>query len=121
MKALTKTTFAMTITLAAGLALADESAPSASAVIAGTVATSATDAVRPLPTYPVAALRSGERYGRVLLDYDVAADGSVQGVRIVSAYPMQVFTRAAVGAVENWRHAAGQSGTRTVEFTFKAD
>lgn len=121
MKPLTKTMFALTMTLAAGLAQADERTTAMAAVAAGAAATSAMDVLRPLPAYPVAALRSGERYGRVLLDYDVSADGTVQGVRVVSAYPMRVFTRTAVGAVKSWRHPAGESGTRAVEFTFSAD
>lgn len=121
MKPLTKTVFALTMTLAAGLAQADERAPAIAAAAAGAAATSAMDAMRPLPSYPVTALRSGDRYGRVLLDYDVSADGSVQGVRVVEAYPMRVFTRTAVGAVKTWRHPVGESGTRTVEFTFSAD
>jgi TonB family protein len=122
MKTLAKTMMGLTIAMtAAAVVHAEERGTAMSVIAAGAVSTAATGASRPLPAFPVAALRSGERYGRVLIDYDVSADGGVKGARVVSAYPVQVFTRTALGAVENWRHVAGQPGTRTVEFTFHAD
>jgi outer membrane biosynthesis protein TonB len=45
----------------------------------------------------------------------------VTQVKVLSAYPSQVFTRASVGAVEKWRLAPGNAGTRKIELTFKAD
>jgi TonB family protein len=122
MKSLAKAMMGLTIAMTATVAAhADERGPAMSVAAAGAVSTAAMDAARPLPAYPVAALRNGERYGRVLIDYDVSGDGTVQSARVISAYPVQVFTRTALGAVQKWRHAAGQSGARTVEFTFLAD
>ena len=59
-------------------------------------------------------------FGRVLLGYDVAVDGTVTNVQVLSAYPVRVFTRPATRAVENWRLAPGHAGARKVEFTFQA-
>lgn len=98
---------------------AEESAVTATAL--GAVSGSALQESRPLPGYPVSALKDQQRYGRVLLGYDVAEDGTVRNVQVLSAYPVQVFTRAATRAVENWRLAPGYAGTRQVEFTFKAE
>jgi outer membrane biosynthesis protein TonB len=42
-------------------------------------------------------------------------------VQVLSAYPVQVFTRSATRAVENWRLAPGSAGARKVEFTFQAE
>jgi TonB family protein len=101
------------------VAQADE--PASTAMALGAASVSTTQESRPLPGYPVSALRAGQRSGRVLLGYDVAADGTVTQVNVLSAYPSQVFTRASVGAVEKWRLAPGQAGSRKIELTFKAD
>lgn len=98
---------------------ADE--PAGTMVALGAASVGTAQESRPLPGYPVSALRSGEHFGRVLLGYDVAADGSVSNVRVLSAYPVRVFTRTATGAVEKWRLSPGYAGARKVEFTFKAD
>jgi len=98
---------------------AEESAVAVAAL--GAAAGSAGQESRPLPGYPVAALREHVHFGRVLLGYDVAADGTVTNVQVLSAYPVRVFTRPATRAVENWRLAPGHAGARKVEFTFKAD
>ena len=104
---------------AATVAHADE--PASTMLAVGAASVSAVQESRPLPGYPLSALRAGEHFGRVLLGYDVAADGAVANVKVLSAYPVQVFTRASVGAVEKWRLAPGNAGTRKVELTFKAD
>ena len=98
---------------------AEESAVAVAAL--GAVSSSAQQESRPLPGFPVSALREHQRYGRVLLGYDVAEDGTVKNVQVLSAHPVQVFTRSATRAVENWRLAPGYAGTRKVEFTFQAD
>ena len=100
-------------------AQAGESAVTATAL--GAVSGSALQESRPLPGYPVSALREHQRFGRVLLGYDVAEDGTVKNVQVLSAYPMRVFTRSATRAVETWQLAPGNAGTRKVEFTFQAE
>jgi len=105
----------------AATAAAQASEPAVTLTALGAASGSSFQESRPLPGYPVSALRDGERFGRVLLGYDVAADGAVANVKVLSAYPVQVFTRASVGAVEKWRVAPGNAGTRKIELTFKAD
>ncbi len=104
---------------AATIAQADE--PASTAMALGAASVGALQESRALPGYPVSALREREHYGRVMLGYDVAADGTVTRVQVLSAYPVQVFTRAATQAVATWRLDPGHAGTRKVEFTFKAD
>lgn len=105
----------------AATTVAQANEPASTAMAVGAASVSAASESRQLPRYPVSALRAGEHFGRVLLSYDVAADGTVSGVQVLSAYPVQVFTRAAVGAVEDWRFSPAHAGSRKVEFTFKAD
>lgn len=104
----------------AATAAAQASEPAVTLTALGASSGSSFQESRPLPGYPVSALRYGERFGRVLLGYDVAADGTVTSVQVLSAYPVQVFTRTATRAVEKWRFAPGHAGTRKVEFTFDA-
>jgi protein TonB len=73
---------------------------------------------RDLPAFPAAAARSGNDSGHVVLSYDVTADGTVKDVRVLSAYPAQVFTRSAVSAVEKWRYLPGAADKRVVQFSF---
>jgi len=118
MKKLAAALIGMSIAATAA-AQAEESAVTAAAL--GAASASALQESRPLPGYPVSALRERERYGRVLLGYDVGADGTVTNVQVLSAYPVRVFTRAATRAVEGWRLAPSYAGTRQVEFTFQMD
>jgi len=104
----------------AATAAAQASEPAVTLTALGAASGSSFQESRPLPGYPVSALRDGERFGRVLLGYDVAADGTVTNVQVLSAYPVQVFTRTATRAVEKWHLAPGHAGTRKVEFTFDA-
>jgi protein TonB len=104
---------------AATVAQADE--PASTVAAFGAASVSAFQESRALPDYPMFALREGKHYGQVLLGYEVAADGTVSNVQVLSAYPAKVFTRAATRAVEQWRLAPGHAGTRKVEFRFKAD
>jgi TonB family protein len=74
-------------------------AGSISATIAGLSAAS----LQALPGFPMAAYRDGYRNGKVTLAYTVQPDGAVSDVRVLHAYPQQVFTRTAVGMVSGWR------------------
>ena len=110
----------LALSVATASAIADESV---TAISVSTLAGSATtvELSRPLPIYPVNARREGYHRGRVLLGYDVAADGSVQNVRVLEAFPVQVFTRSAVGAVQKWQYAPGTVDRRMVEFNYACD
>jgi TonB family protein len=74
-------------------------AGSISATIAGLSAAS----LQALPGFPMAAYRDGYRNGKVTLAYTVQPDGAVSDVRVLHAYPQQVFTRTALGMVSGWR------------------
>jgi TonB family protein len=119
-----KTLTALMIGLSMAVATTAHAEDAASSVVAAPLVMasgSALDSSRILPTYPGAALRNGEHFGRVRLGYDVDATGMVSNVRVLSAYPARVFTRASMRAVENWRFAPGEAGSRAIEFTFVAD
>lgn len=120
MKTLTALMIGLSVALA-GTARAEEAASSVVAAPIVMASGSALDSGRILPTYPGAALRDGEHFGRVRVGYDVDAAGAVSNVRVLSAYPVRVFTRASTRAVESWRFAPGEAGSRMIEFTFVAD
>ena len=102
-------------------ARADERVTAISVTTLGAVSGGAIAVSRAMPSYPINARRSDYHFGRVLLGYDVTADGSVKNVQVLSAYPVQVYTRTAVRAVEHWRYLPGTADKRMVEFTFAYD
>jgi TonB family protein len=92
-------------------------AGSISATIAGLSAAS----LQALPGFPMAAYRDGYRDGKVTLAYTVQADGAVSDVRVLHAYPKQVFTRTAVGMVSSWRFVPSvMPQARQIEVQFSA-
>ena len=111
---------AIATTLAAS-AHADERVTAISVTTLGAVSSGAIPLSRAMPSYPINARRNDYHFGRVLLGYDVTADGSVKNVQVLSAYPVQVYTRTAVRAVEQWRYMPGTVDKRMVEFTFACD
>lgn len=56
----------------------------------------------PAPRYPPEALRAGQS-GEVMVEFTVAADGTVSNARVVRSNPPRVFDREAVNAVRRWR------------------
>ncbi len=121
MKAYAKVLLGLTLSVAATAAFADERVTAISVTTLGAASAGAIEVSRPMPAYPVSAHKDGNHRGRVLLGYDVAADGTVQDVKVLSAYPVQVFTRSAVNAVQKWRYMPGATDKRMVEFTFQCD
>ncbi len=55
------------------------------------------------PIYPQEALTRGIQ-GEVVLEFGLAANGRVQGLRVISATPAGVFERAAMQAMRGWRY-----------------
>lgn len=94
-------------------------APDASAVAARNVFdvedldTAPKPLVRLSPEYPPQA-RMRRLEGHVVLDFVVAADGTVRDVDVVTAVPAGVFTVAARQAVRAWRFAPGTRGGQPV-------
>jgi TonB family protein len=71
---------------------------------------------RVVPAYPDVA-RQAHITGKVRLEANVAADGSVHNVKVLGGSP--VLVSAATDALLKWRFEAGGSeSTETVEFTF---
>ena len=111
----------LAVSIATASASADERVAASSVSTLAAASATTVELSRPLPNYPVNARRDGYHRGRVLLGYDVAADGSVQNVRVLDAFPVQVFTRSAIGAVQKWRYAPGTGDRRRVEFNYACD
>ena len=121
MKAYARVLLGLTLSAAAAAVFADERVTAISVTTLGAASAGAIEISRPMPAYPINAHKDGTHHGRVLLGYDVAADGTVQDIRVLSAYPVQVFTRTAVNAVQKWRYMPGVADKRMVEFTFECD
>lgn len=111
----------LTLCLAGTAAFADERVSAVSVSTLAAVSSTAVEAARTLPAYPVNARRNGYHHGRVLIGYDVSTDGTVQNVQVLDAFPVQVYTRAAVNAVQRWRYMPGTADKRMVEFSFACD
>jgi TonB family protein len=111
----------LALAVVASACFADERIASVSATTLGSAAGAALEMYRPMPAYPMAAFKDGIHQGRVVVGYNVGPDGTVGDVRVLSAYPVQVFTRSAVKAVEKWRYLPGASGRHMVEFTFQSE
>jgi len=58
---------------------------------------------RAQPKYPPRALERGTE-GLVVLEFTVAADGTVKDIVVVSSHPPGLFDSAAIRAVERWRY-----------------
>jgi TonB family protein len=98
------------------------SAASVSSVGSVTVAGLSSASIQALPGFPVKAYRAGHRHGRVVLGYTVEPDGTVGGIEILEANPVQVFTRTAVQALAGLQFVpSGAVQQRMVEFRFIAD
>jgi protein TonB len=121
MKACKQLLLGLALSSAAAAALAGEPISVVSVSTLSSPAGGAVEMSRPLPGYPAKALNDGVCYGRVLLGYDVASNGSVQDVQVLSAQPVQVFTRTALNAVQKWRYVPGRTDKRMVEFTFQCE
>jgi bla regulator protein BlaR1 len=77
------------------------------------------------PVYPQVALLRGIE-GRVVVEFSVATDGSVQNMRIVSAEPEGIFDQSALHAMRGWKYAAGAGFAQkryrqAVAFTLRAE
>jgi TonB family protein len=121
MKAYASVLIGLALSAAAAAAFADERVTALSVTTLSAASSGAIEVSRPMPDYPVDALREGYHRGRVLLGYSVAADGTVQDIKVLNAFPVQVFTRTAIHAVQKWRYMPGAADKRMVEFTFVGD
>lgn len=77
------------------------------------------------PVYPEGALVRGIE-GQVVVEFNLAEDGSVGNLRVVSATPAGVFDQAAIQAMRGWKYAVPAGAVprhpyrQTLAFTFNA-
>jgi bla regulator protein BlaR1 len=79
------------------------------------------------PVYPHGALERGIE-GQVVVEFGLAADGTAEGLRVVSAQPANVFDQAAIKAMRGWKYAMPVSAStlqrryrQTLAFTLSAN
>ena len=60
------------------------------------------------PRYPAAA-RQSRQTGWVILDFDVAEDGSTGNFRVIRSSPPGIFESATLEAMRNWKYPPGPS------------
>lgn len=94
----------------------------ATRVAAPSIAVTPTPTYVRQPVYPHTASRQGLE-GEVVVEFSLAKDGSVRGLRAISANPVGVFEQSALDAVHDWRYAVPEGATsgeryrQTVAFT----
>ncbi|MGK0305700.1 MAG: bla regulator protein BlaR1 [Gammaproteobacteria bacterium] len=87
----------------------------------------ASPVIRIEPKYPVEAARNNQE-GSVILQFDIAKDGSTDNIQVLEAFPKQVFDKTAVTALKQWtykpRIQGGQAQRQTgitVQLDYRMD
>jgi len=110
-------------TLVAGVALANltETAHSVDKPSA------ATPVIRIEPKYPVEAARDNQE-GSVILQFDIAKDGSTDNIQVIESFPKQTFDKVSVTALKQWIYKPRIQGGKaqrqtdlTVQLDFRMD
>jgi TonB family protein len=116
-------TIALSSTLVAGVALANL------AETAYTVdkPSMATPVIRIEPKYPIQAAENNQE-GSVILQFDIAKDGSTDNIQVIESFPQQVFDKVSVTALKQWtykpRIQGGQAQRQTgltVQLDYRMD
>jgi TonB family protein len=114
---------ALSSTLLAGVALANL-AETAHSVGKPSMAAPLT---RIEPKYPIEAARDNQE-GSVILQFDIAKDGSTDNIQVIESFPQQVFDMVSVTALEQWtykpRIQGGQAQRQTgltVQLDYRLD
>lgn len=77
---------------------------------------------RPVPPFPIEAMRAGIPQGRVVARLTVEADGRVSAARILSSTPLGYFERESRRALANWRYEPpGRQTSTDVELVFNRE
>jgi TonB family protein len=63
----------------------------------------ATPVVRIEPKYPIEAAQNKQE-GSVILQFDLAKDGSTENIQILESFPQQVFDKVSVTALKQWTY-----------------
>lgn len=69
---------------------------------------------RPAPIYPQAALSMWEE-GFVVVEYDIAAGGMTENVRVVDSWPAFMFNSSATDAVKSWTFNPPSTKSGTIQ------
>jgi TonB family protein len=116
-------TIALSSTLLAGVALANL-AETAHSIDKPSMAT---PVKRIEPKYPVEAARNNQE-GAVILQFDIAKDGSTDNIQVLESFPKQVFDKESVHALKQWtykpRIKGGQAQRQTgltVQLDYRMD
>ncbi|MBU3001939.1 M56 family metallopeptidase [Paraglaciecola arctica] len=79
------------------------------------------------PKYPVKAAQNNQE-GSVILQFDIAKDGSTENVKVLESFPQQVFDKVSVAALKQWiykpRIQGGQAQRQTgltVQLDYRMD
>jgi bla regulator protein BlaR1 len=67
------------------------------------------------PIYPQAALLHGEQ-GQVVIEFELAGDGTLQDMRVVQSEPVGIFDQAALRAMRGWKYPAPAAATGTQRY-----
>lgn len=76
--------------------------------------------IRVTPRYPERA-RLNRIQGKVVVEFAVNADGTVERPRVLSASPRRTFEQAAMAAVKRWRYPAREPDAQTVTLREEID
>lgn len=116
-------TIALSSTLLAGVALANltETAHSVDK------SSMATPVIRIEPKYPIEAAKNNQE-GAVILQFDIAKDGSTDNIQVIESFPQHVFDKVSVTALKQWtykpRVQGGQAQRQTgltVQLDYRMD
>jgi TonB family protein len=87
----------------------------------------ASPVIRIEPKYPVEAARNNQE-GSVILQFDIAKDGSTDNIQVLESFPKQVFDKESVRALKQWtykpRIQGGQAKKQTgitVQLDYRMD
>jgi TonB family protein len=114
---------ALSSTLLAGVALANL------AETAHTVdkESMAMPVIRIEPKYPIEAAKNNQE-GSVILQFDIAKNGSTDNIQVIESFPQQVFDKVSVTALEKWKYKPRVQGGKaqrqtglTVQLDYRMD
>lgn len=79
------------------------------------------------PKYPIQAARNNQE-GAVILQFDIAKDGSTDNIQVIDSFPKQTFEKVSITALQQWTYkpriqggkAQRQTGL-TVQLDFRMD
>ena len=87
----------------------------------------ASPVIRIEPKYPVEAARDNQE-GSVILQFDIAKDGSTDNIQVIESFPQQVFDKVSITALKQWtykpRIQGGQAQRQTgltVQLDYRLD